>query len=123
MAEVLGLDSESKADKKRIGAMLKTWVANGALIAEEGKDDRRKPVKFVRVGRPADDVAPPQKVERSKVEQIRPETCSTTTPYRGWGVERSSAPGENQGGANRPVWMDEEDPAVAGFEQGRGLGV
>lgn len=89
VADTLGLDV--KAHKLRILGMVKVWLDNGALKVVEGKDERRKPVKFIEVGQWANDTAPPVRVERSKVEQTTGQACSTTTPLGvgGWsGAER-----------------------------------
>lgn len=47
--------------KSRIRSMIKTWMDEGALIVVDGKDDRRKPVSCVEVGRWQNDTsAPPE---------------------------------------------------------------
>ena len=55
VANVLNLDPTDKADRAKISALLKTWIANGALIVVEGEDDTRRKRSFVEVGTPADD--------------------------------------------------------------------
>jgi hypothetical protein len=59
VAKALGLDADGKGDRKRILALLKTWKREGALQLVEGKSDRRKPVKFVEVGRWQNDLSAP----------------------------------------------------------------
>jgi hypothetical protein len=54
VAQALGLDVERNGDRSRIRAMLKTWIANGALIVVTGTDERRRQKSFVEVGRSAD---------------------------------------------------------------------
>jgi hypothetical protein len=46
-------------EKARVSKMLSAWIANGVLRVEEGRDERRKPVKFVVPGEPAQHGAPP----------------------------------------------------------------
>jgi hypothetical protein len=41
--------------------MIKTWMDEGALIVVDGKDDRRKPVSCVEVGRWQNDTSAPPK--------------------------------------------------------------
>jgi hypothetical protein len=66
VAKALGLNVERKSDRSRILELLRTWKKEGALKAIDGKDDRRKPVKFVVVGRwQNDNGAPVTQVERS----------------------------------------------------------
>jgi hypothetical protein len=55
VAKVLGLNPDGKADKARIGTMLKTWIKNGALVIVEGLDEKRKPRSYIEVGALADD--------------------------------------------------------------------
>jgi len=45
VAEVLDLDAE--ADKKRIKALLKTWISNGVLNVERRKDATRRERSYV----------------------------------------------------------------------------
>jgi hypothetical protein len=49
VAEALGLNSENKADKAKIIAILKVWLAAGSLVVVEGHDDNRETRKFVEV--------------------------------------------------------------------------
>lgn len=55
VAQVLKLDVENKAHKAKICSLLKIWIASGALVEVEGKDEKRKPRTFIEVGIPADD--------------------------------------------------------------------
>jgi hypothetical protein len=48
IAAVLNLDLES--EKKRIAAMVKTWVKNGVLVEVRGEDENRKKKTFIKVG-------------------------------------------------------------------------
>ena len=50
VAQVLGLDITRKWDRKRISALIKTWLENEALVKVEGQDDRRKMKTFIEVG-------------------------------------------------------------------------
>ena len=65
VAEVMGLDADknAKADRARINALLRQWIASGALrLVERRCPDKRENKKFVEVGEPAlDGVAPPSK--------------------------------------------------------------
>jgi 5S rRNA maturation endonuclease (ribonuclease M5) len=49
VAEALGLNADDKADRARILAMVKTWLAAGALIVVEGEDDKRRKRPFIMV--------------------------------------------------------------------------
>lgn len=65
VANVMGLDPdrEAKADRARINALLRQWIASGALIVVEKRcPEKREDKKFVEVGEWAvDGVAPPAK--------------------------------------------------------------
>ena len=50
VAPVLGLDIEKQADRKRIKALLKSWIDNGALVEVDGLDEKRKARTFIEVG-------------------------------------------------------------------------
>lgn len=52
VADVMGLsaDSENRADRAKINALLRAWVASGALVKVEGKDSKSMPRTFVEVG-------------------------------------------------------------------------
>ena len=54
VAEVLGLEAGRKADRAKIAALLKTWIANGVLVVVEGFDEKRNSRLFIEVGTPAD---------------------------------------------------------------------
>lgn len=58
VAAALGLDAGEK-DRSRILQLIKTWKREGALKVVEGKDERRKLVKFVEVGRWQNDTSAP----------------------------------------------------------------
>jgi hypothetical protein len=49
VAEALDLNADNKADKAKILAMLKVWLAAGSLVVVEGKDEKREIRKFVEV--------------------------------------------------------------------------
>jgi hypothetical protein len=55
VAKVLNLDPMNKAHKAKIAGLLKTWIANGALVVAEGQDEQRKKRSFVEVGTAADE--------------------------------------------------------------------
>ena len=57
LIEHLGLDPEDTGDRKKIGAILKTWFANGVLATEERKDSKRRKKQFVVPG-PWNEVEP-----------------------------------------------------------------
>ncbi|MGH1571378.1 hypothetical protein ACRAWG_12615 [Methylobacterium sp. P31] len=50
IAKALRLDPDSKADRQRIGRLLKTWIANGMFVTVEGQDEARRTRTFVEVG-------------------------------------------------------------------------
>jgi hypothetical protein len=49
VAEALDLNADNRADKAKILAMLKVWLAAGSLVVVEGKDEKREIRKFVEV--------------------------------------------------------------------------
>ena len=55
VAETLGLDASNKAHRAKIKAMLKQWIANGALFVADGEDAKRNKRSFVEVGTPVDE--------------------------------------------------------------------
>lgn len=62
VADVLGIsaDKSATADRAKINGLLRTWFGTGALIVVERRDpDKREMKKYVEVGLPADDDAPP----------------------------------------------------------------
>jgi len=59
VGDVLGIDPQTKSSKARLRRIISEWIENDVLRVTEGKDERRKPVKFVVVGRSALDSAPP----------------------------------------------------------------
>jgi hypothetical protein len=54
VAFVLGLDASNKTHIAKIKAMLKQWIATGALVVVEGMDDKRKLRSFIEIGALAD---------------------------------------------------------------------
>lgn len=50
VASALMMDADDKRDRKKITAMVKEWVRNGALEVVEGEDTKRMKKKFVVVG-------------------------------------------------------------------------
>ena len=58
IAEALGLDAGKPSDKARIKAMVKTWIASGALV-ESTTRCNSKDVPIVMVGEWADDLDTP----------------------------------------------------------------
>jgi hypothetical protein len=51
VAQVLGLDPDPEADRKRISAILKEWLKHGVLVEVDGQDEKRNPRVFVEVGK------------------------------------------------------------------------
>jgi hypothetical protein len=49
VAEVLGLELENRMERAKVAKLLKNWIANGALVVVDGRDERRKPVQLVEV--------------------------------------------------------------------------
>ncbi len=52
IARVLGLNLDTKANKSKVAGLIKTWIGTEMLSVVDGHDKRRKPVKFVEVGKP-----------------------------------------------------------------------
>lgn len=50
IAKALRLDPDSKADRQRIGRLLKTWTDNGMFVTVEGLDHTRQTRTFIEVG-------------------------------------------------------------------------
>ena len=50
VATVLRMDPDSREDRAKISAMLKIWIASGALKRVQGTDEKRRPRQFVEVG-------------------------------------------------------------------------
>ena len=50
VATVLSLDPEDRSDRARISALLKIWVASGALKRVDRNDEKRKPRTYIEVG-------------------------------------------------------------------------
>jgi hypothetical protein len=55
VAQVLNLDANNKAHRSKISALLKAWMANGALVIVPGLDEQRRERTFVGVGEWAND--------------------------------------------------------------------
>ena len=55
IADVLKLDASNRAHRAKIKAMLKQWIANGALVVVEGLDAKREKRSFIEAGTPAND--------------------------------------------------------------------
>jgi hypothetical protein len=53
VAAALGLDSANKADRAKIGAMLKAWLSARLLRIVDGFDEKSMPKKFVEVAEKA----------------------------------------------------------------------
>jgi hypothetical protein len=62
VADALGLDAgkAEKSDRKRIGRLVKTWIANGALVVVSRRDPvKREDKPYVEVGQWADQASAP----------------------------------------------------------------
>ncbi len=136
VATAMGLsaEKEAKADRARIGTLLRTWISTGALVVVEKRDPKkREDKKFVEVGEWAvDGVAPPAKGGAGQGGASRaPTVPRPTCPPLGQGGGAGGAGIEKQVGQNtsgaasrvarfpagnpalRPlVDADEEDPAA-----------
>ncbi len=55
VASVLKLDATNKAHRAKISALLKTWIANGALAVVEGLDAKREKRNFIEAGQSDED--------------------------------------------------------------------
>jgi AAA domain-containing protein len=55
IAKAMGLDPTNKADRAKVSALLKTWIAKGMFNVVDGEDDKRMPRKFIEVGEAAND--------------------------------------------------------------------
>lgn len=91
IADVLELsaDSEAKADRAKINTLLRTWIANGALIKVEGKDAKSMARTFVEVGEWAVQGVAPTSTSKvwNGVEGGEPKSPHHTSPLKGrwWG--------------------------------------
>ncbi|WP_235524147.1 AAA family ATPase [Sphingomonas sp. Leaf33] len=114
VAEVLDLsaESEAKADRAKINALLRTWLATGALIKVEGKDAKSMPRTFVEVGEWA-------------LQGVAP--TSTPKVWNGVGGREPSSPhhtsspmGEVVGkrGSDAPAKVWKSNPALGRTESG-----
>ncbi len=85
IADTLGLDIDDRGNKLRILSLLKTWLAEGALIVTERKDANRQLKRFVEVGRWQNDesatVNSTVAVRTVAVEQ--PSATLQCSPFRG----------------------------------------
>jgi hypothetical protein len=87
VADVLGLNTDKKADRSRITSMLKTWIENGALTTVTRDDASRRPRQFIEVGHWENDAsAPPRTTGAEHGVASGLAACSTTTPPSGGGV-------------------------------------
>ena len=95
---------DEPTDKARVLKMLAAWYRNDALRVIDGKDDRRKPVKFVVVGQPANDDAPPPAsgAEQGGATRAREVLHHHPAPVGG-GVEQSARTTGLQVEQNRPA--------------------
>jgi hypothetical protein len=59
LLEHLDLKPDDRGDRKKVGAILKTWFANGVLATETRKDSQRHEKQFVIPG-PWNEDEPPQ---------------------------------------------------------------
>jgi hypothetical protein len=116
VADALGLDADDKGQRRRITLLIKTWLKEGALSVTDGHDTRRKPVKFIEVGKWQSDTSAP--VEFSGAERSgAPERsgCSTTprSIKRGWsGAERGQSSQLEQSGAAAHLAAWQSNPAL-----------
>lgn len=122
VADVFGISAETKdkADRARINAMLRTWIANGALVVVEQRDgDRRENKRFVEVGTWAsrDGAQPSQGWAGQGWAGGAPRAPRPTCPPLGAGVGRGGAAastevGQKSGGAPAmPVVFPANNPA------------
>ena len=88
VARVLGLDESDKAAKARIKALLKVWIAEGALKVVEKQDKNRQWKKFVEVGRWKNSAPaiPSQSVAEHAVATKQPAAMLHPSPLRGGGI-------------------------------------
>jgi len=88
VADVLGLDVDSKSDKSKIRSLVKTWVSEGALKVVERKDQNRQMKKFVEVGRVVDgrSATPRQGVASQAIAPSQAGATLHPPPLRGGGV-------------------------------------
>jgi hypothetical protein len=137
VAGVIGLkaDADAKADRARINSLLKTWIATGALVVVEAKDEKRNIRRFVEVGTWAvQGLAPPAQGEagQGRASEARNVPRPTSPPVGRGGVAGGagsvSEVGQNQGEATsrpirfpagnpvlRPLADDDEDDPAADF--------
>jgi hypothetical protein len=112
VAQALAMDW--LADKKRISAILSSWIKNGVLKVVEKRDDERKMRKFVEVGEWMTGVAPPSK---SKVAQggaggADEGRAPPPSPLKGGEGEVAQPSGPKSGVAHNPgqdPWQEDDD--------------
>lgn len=84
VADVIGVsaDSDVKADRTKINALLRAWVSSGALIKVEGKDAKSMPRTFVEVGEWAVQGSSPTSTPKvwNGVESVGPSVPHHTSP-------------------------------------------
>lgn len=114
VAEVLDLsaESEAKADRAKINALLRTWLATGALIKVEGKDAKSMPRTFVEVGEWAVQGVPPTSTPKvwNGVEGGEPSSPHHTSSPMGEVV------GKRGSDASAEVWK--ANPALGREDRG-----
>ena len=121
VADVMGLDGDSKTDKPRILKLLRTWLENGALAIEERKDKNRQNKKFVVVGQWANDpsATPKPSVASQGVAVSREGATLHLSPLKGEGVASRPAAGSNgiENRARRPILApgESQDDEVPGW--------
>ncbi|MEN2786073.1 AAA family ATPase [Sphingomonas qilianensis] len=105
VAQVMNLSPESsvKGDRARINSLLRTWIANGALVKVEGKDNNHNARTFVEVGEWAvHGVAPTSRGEvRTGDGSEGLQRPHPTSPPLGGGVGETGPAAKIEGGGNR----------------------
>lgn len=94
VASALSLDLDVKRDAARIKALLKTWVAEGALKVVERQNEARQLKKFVEVGRWQNDTSAtlPQTVASQTVAVEHTGATLQSSPFRGGSVAADAGP-------------------------------
>lgn len=109
VAQVLGLDVDDKADRRRINRLIKTWLKEGALVVVKKPDGDGDQRPFIQVGRWQNDTsAPPKSGGVGHGGAIGQITCPTTTPIFNGGVGR----GIMQGGCDPEALATGNTPLV-----------
>ncbi|MDQ2765091.1 MAG: helicase RepA family protein [Pseudomonadota bacterium] len=108
VADVIGVSGESdaKVDRAKINGLLRSWVANGALVKVEGKDGKSMPRTYVEVGEWAvQGVAPTSTPKVWKgVEGVGPSSPHHTSPPIGEVVGKRGLDAGNE------VWKSTPPP-------------